>query len=222
MMLKKKIFIITGEASGDLLAYKVFKNLDLKKYNVSGIVGENLKKLKIKKCFDSSEITFFGIKDVLLNIFFIKKKINYTVNYIEKFNPDVVFSVDSPDFVFRVINKIKKNKKIQPKFLHYVAPTVWAWRESRLFSIKKYIDKIYLLFNFEKKYFKKFKIKYLFVGHPFFENFKFQKVNISKKSENLITFCELKRNISFKDGIKSLIQLCQQYFDFTNDMRAVA
>jgi len=193
-MFKKKIFIITGEPSGDVLAYKVIKNLDIKKYDISGIVGEKLKKLKIKKCFDNSDITFFGIKDVLLNIFFLKKKINYTVNYIEKFNPDVVFSVDSTDFVFRVINKIKKNKKIQPKFLHYVAPTVWAWRESRLLSIKKYIDKIYLLFDFEKKYFKNFKIKHLFVGHPFFENFKFQKINISKKSQNLITFCPGSRN----------------------------
>ena len=73
-MLKKKIFIITGEASGDLLAYKVIKNLDLKKYDVRGIIGENLKKLKIKKFFYNSRITFFGIKDVLLNIFYIKKK----------------------------------------------------------------------------------------------------------------------------------------------------
>ena len=73
-MLKKKIFIITGEASGDLLAYKVIKNLDFKKYDVRGIIGENLKKLKIKKFFYNSRIAFFGIKDVLLNIFFIKKK----------------------------------------------------------------------------------------------------------------------------------------------------
>jgi len=188
-MLKKKIFIITGEASGDLLAYKVFSNFKLKKYNITGIVGENLKKLKFKIFFNSSKITFFGIKDVLLNIFFIKKKINDTVRYIEQYKPAVVFSVDSPDFVFRVINKIKKNKIVKPKFLHYVAPTIWAWRENRLFHIKKNIDKIYLLFDFEKKYFKKFKIKYLFVGHPFFENFRFKKFNISTKSKNLITFC---------------------------------
>ena len=81
-MFKKKIFIITGEPSGDILAYKVIKNLNIKKYDISGIVGEKLKKLKIKKCFDNSDITFFGIKDVLVNIFFLKKKINYTVNYI--------------------------------------------------------------------------------------------------------------------------------------------
>jgi len=197
-MLKKKIFIITGEASGDLLAYKVIKNLDLKKYDVHGIIGENLKKLKIKKFFYNYSITFFGIKDVILNIFFIKKKINDTVKYIEQFKPDIVFSVDSPDFVFRVINKIRKNKKIKPKFLHYVAPTVWAWRENRLQSIKKYIDKIYLLFDFEKKYFKKFKINNLFVGHPFFENFNFNKLSISTKSQNLITFCPGSRDSELK------------------------
>ena len=73
-MTKKKIFVITGEPSGDVLAYKVIKNLDIKKYDISGIVGEKLKKLKIKKCFDNSDITFFWHQRCIGKYFFYKKK----------------------------------------------------------------------------------------------------------------------------------------------------
>lgn len=185
--MKKKVFIITGEPSGDLLAYKVFQNINFEYIEACGILGEKLQNLNIKKIFDNSEITFFGVKDVLLNIFYIKKKINQTVDFIEKFNPDIVFSVDCPDFVFRVIEKIKKNKKINPKFFHYVAPTIWAWRESRAHKIKKLIDKVYLLFDFEKKIFDRYKINNMFVGHPFFENFNYKSDIL--KNDKLISLC---------------------------------
>ena len=145
----KKIFIIVGETSGDLLAYEVIKNLVSNNIELRGIVGDNFKKFKIKGPFESKDITFFGITDVIKNIFYIKKKINKAVQYIENFNPDIVFSVDSPDFVFQVIKKIRSNKKIKPKFFHYVAPSIWAWREKRANKIKKLLDKIYLLFKFE-------------------------------------------------------------------------
>jgi lipid-A-disaccharide synthase len=193
----KKIFVITGEASGDILAFNVFKNLHKKKnLKISGILGEKLKKLSIRNIFSNHEITFFGISEILLNIFSIKKKIEKTVKYIERFKPDIVFSVDSPDFVLQVINEIKKNNKIKTKFYHYVAPTIWAWREDRLIKIKKSFDKIYLLFDFEKKYFDKFNIASKFVGHPFFEKFK-PNLNASVNNK-LISFCPGSRKSELK------------------------
>jgi len=186
--MKKKIFVITGEASGDLLAYNVLKNVNLSNIEVKGIVGNKLEQLNIDGPFKNSDITFFGITDVLKNIFFIKKKINQAVDYIEKFKPDIVFSVDSPDFVFRVIKLIKKNNKFKTKFFHYVAPSIWAWREGRGHKIKKLLDKLYLLFEFEKKYFDKYLINNVFVGHPFFENFDFNYSSYNSESK-IITFC---------------------------------
>jgi len=104
----------------------------------------------------------------LLNIFKIKSKINSTVEEIIKFNPDILFSVDSPDFTLRVAEKIKKlNNKI--KTVHYVAPQVWVWREGRVKKFKKFLDHILLLFDFEKKYFDKENIPNTFVGHPLLE-----------------------------------------------------
>ena len=152
----KKIFILTGEPSGDKLASKVINQF---KKNNSGIEylsvgGENLKSLGIQSIYELSEITYIGFTNVILNIFKIKKKINETVKAIIKFNPDILFTVDSPDFTLRVAEKVKKiNPKI--KTIHFVAPQVWVWREGRVKTIKKFIDHILLLFNFEKKYFDK-------------------------------------------------------------------
>ena len=79
-----------------------------------------------------------------------------------------MFSVDSPDFTLRVAERVKKkNKNI--KTIHYVAPQVWVWRKNRVKKIKKFIDHMLLLFNFEKKYFDQENIKTTFVGHPLIE-----------------------------------------------------
>ena len=163
----KKIFILTGEASGDKLASEVIADLKQLNSNIEylSVAGENLKKLGIKSIYDVKEITYLGFTNVILNIFKIKKKINETVKAIENFNPDILFTVDSPDFTLRVAEKIKiKYPKI--KTIHYVAPQVWVWREGRIKKIKKFIDHILLLFNFEKKYFEIENMSHEFVGHP--------------------------------------------------------
>ena len=166
----KKIFVLTGETSGDKLASKVIVKLKNKNPNIEYLCvgGEYLKSLGIQSIYELSEITYLGFTKVLLNIFKIKKKINKTVEEILKFNPDILFSVDSPDFTLRVCKKIKQ---IRPniKTIHYVAPQVWIWREGRVKKIKKFIDHMLLLFNFEKKYFDDENIKNTFVGHPLIE-----------------------------------------------------
>ena len=176
----KKIFVLTGEPSGDKLAStaisKLKKNYDDIEYLSVG--GSNLKKIGIKSIFELKEITYLGFTSVLLNIFKIKKKINQTVNEILKFNPDILFSVDSPDFTLRVAEIVKKkNPKI--KTIHYVAPQVWIWRKNRVKKIKKFIDHILLLFDFEKKYFDDENIKNTFVGHPLIEDLNTNKIDIN-------------------------------------------
>jgi lipid-A-disaccharide synthase len=167
----KKIFILTGEASGDKLASKAIS--DLKKINPNiaylSVGGENLKRIGINSIYDLNEITYLGFTSVFFNIFKIKKKINETVKAIEDFNPEILFTVDSPDFTLRVAEIVKKNNP-KIKTIHYVAPQVWVWREGRLKKIKKFIDHILLLFNFEKRYFDKENISNEFVGHPLLDN----------------------------------------------------
>ena len=166
----KKIFILTGEPSGDKLASTVIAKLKIQNPNIEylSVGGAHIKKLGIQSIFDLKDITYLGFTSVLFNIFKIRKKINKTVEEIIKFNPDILFSVDSPDFTLRVAEKVKKiNNNI--KTIHYVAPQVWVWRKNRVKKIKKFIDHMLLLFNFEKKYFDDENIKNTFVGHPLIE-----------------------------------------------------
>jgi len=177
----KKIFILTGEPSGDKLASTVVSKLkhsnsDIEYLSVGGI---HLNSLGIKSIYDLKEVTYIGFTSVLLNIFKIKKKINETVEKIIEFKPDILFSVDSPDFTLRVAEKVKKiNPNI--KTIHFVAPQVWIWREGRVKKFKSFLDHLLLLFPFEKKYFEKENIQSTFTGHPLLENEKNAKIDISQ------------------------------------------
>jgi lipid-A-disaccharide synthase len=176
----KKIFIVTGEPSGDKLATNVISKLIKINADIQFLCvgGTHLSSLGIRSIFDLKEITYLGFTSVLFNIFKIRNRINKTVEEIIKFNPDILFTVDSPDFTLRVAERVKKiNNNI--KTIHYVAPQVWIWREGRVKHFKKFIDHIFLLFNFEKKYFDKEDILNTFVGHPLLEQNKKSKTDLS-------------------------------------------
>ena len=177
----KKIFILTGEPSGDKLASKTIAKLKILNPNIEylSVGGENLKLLGVKSIYDLKEITYLGFTQVLLNIFKIHSKINKTVKAIIDFSPDILFTVDSPDFTLRVAEKVKK-KNLNIKTVHYVAPQVWAWREGRVKKIKKFIDHILLLFRFETPYFDKEQVSCEFVGHPLLEDIKIDKIDINQ------------------------------------------
>ena len=176
----KKIFILTGEPSGDKLASTVINKLKKKNSDIEylSVGGSHLNSLGIKSIYDLKEITYIGFTSVILNLFKIRNKINETVKRIIEFNPDILFSVDSPDFTLRVAEKVKSiNPNI--KTIHYVAPQVWVWREGRVKKFKKFLDHILLLFDFEKKYFDKENIPNTFVGHPLLEHEKKNKIDLS-------------------------------------------
>ena len=213
----KKIFILTGEPSGDRLAAKVISNLKKINPNIDylSVGGENLKSLGIKSIYDLKEITYIGFTNVILNLFKINKKINQTVKAIADYNPDILFTVDSPDFTLRVAEKIKKiNSEI--KTIHYVAPQVWVWREGRVKKIKNFIDHILLLFNFEKKYFEKEQVSCEFVGHPLLENKEQGKIDINQiigKNKVLISVFSGSR----KSEIRVLMPILLDFIKLMNE-----
>ena len=177
----KKIFVLTGEPSGDKLASKVIEQLKTTRSDIEylSVGGECLNALGIKSLYDIKEITYLGFTRVIVNVFKIKKKINETVNKIIEFKPDILFSVDSPDFALRVSKEIKK-KNPNIKTIHFVSPKIWVWRENRIKKLKFFLDHILLLFPFEKKYFDKEAIKSTFTGHPLLEDRSKSKVDISQ------------------------------------------
>ena len=219
----KKIFILTGEPSGDKLASTVISRLKLENPEIEylSVGGTHLNNLGIKSIYNLKEITYLGFTSVLFNIFKIKSKINKTVEEIIKFNPDILLSVDSPDFTLRVAEKVKRiNNNI--KTIHYVAPQVWVWRKNRVKKIKKFIDHILLLFEFEKKYFDEENIKNTFVGHPLIERNQNNKTvieNILPKDKKIISLFPGSRNSETNvllpillDFVKLMNQKHKEYF----------
>ncbi len=162
------IFIIAGEASGDLLGADLLKNLKIinKNITINGIGGEEMEKLPFfKSIFNINDISIMGFTEVIKNLFTIKKRIKTTINEIIKNKPKIVITIDSPSFNIRIIKKVKKILP-ETKFIHYVAPQVWAWKENRAKKIAKIFDILLCLFPFEPKYFEKYGLKCFIVGHP--------------------------------------------------------
>ena len=166
---KKKIFIIAGEKSGDLLGSKIIKGFDKKKYEFYGVGGEFMEKAGLKSLFSIDQLSIMGIFELLPKLFTIIKLIRKTVDYVFKIKPDIVLTIDAPDFSFRVMKLIKKrDKKNKIKKIHLVAPSVWAYRKSRAKKIAKIYDLLFCILPFEKQFFTKYNLKTVFVGHPIF------------------------------------------------------
>ena len=211
----KKIFIVTGEPSGDKLAATVIAKLKLSDPDIeySCVGGAHLNSIGIKSIFELKEITYIGFTSVFLNIFKIRNRINKTVKEVIKFDPDILFTVDSPDFTLRVANRVKKiNANI--KTIHYVAPQVWVWRKGRVKKFKRFLDHILLLFNFEKDYFDKENILNTFVGHPLLEKKDKNKTDLS----NIISTDKKIISLFAGSRVSETDLLLPVLFDFINMM----
>jgi lipid-A-disaccharide synthase len=160
-----KIAILAGEPSGDLIASQLMAYVRSKVKNIEfiGVGGPFMKKQGLRSFFDYSNLSLYGVFQVIPSIpkliFLRYKLINYLIN--EK--PDIFIGVDAPDFNFYIEKKLKK---IGIPTFHYVAPSVWAWRPKRVYKIKKSTDHIFSIFPHEKPLFEKVGIETTFVGHP--------------------------------------------------------
>lgn len=160
-----RIGIVAGEASGDLLGAQLIKDLK-KKYSdieIVGIGGKHLIDCGCQSLFSMERLSVVGISEVLgryLELLGIRKKL---VKYFINNPPDVFIGIDAPDFNLTLEEKLH-SKGI--KTVHYVSPSVWAWRESRLKKISRAVDLMLVLFPFELPYYERKNIAVSFVGHP--------------------------------------------------------
>ena len=163
-----KIVIITGEESGDVLGASLvdaLKKTSIGELELYGIGGSLLLKRGIQNYHHINEISVMGIVEVIPKILKIRKIINNVTQAVLELKPDIVITIDSPDFTLRVAKKIKfNNPKI--KILHYVAPSVWGWRPKRVLTVKAAVDKLLTILPFEKEIFEEQEISTTFVGHP--------------------------------------------------------
>ncbi|WP_299282034.1 lipid-A-disaccharide synthase [uncultured Tateyamaria sp.] len=161
-----KVFIIAGEPSGDALGGALMAGLTTLYPDVEfdGIGGEQMQAQGLNSRFDMSELTLMGIAEVLPKYRHLKRRIRETAEAAVAARPDVLITIDSPDFSLRVAKQVKAVSSICT--MHYVAPTVWAWRPKRAHKMARVIDHVLALFPFEPPYMEAAGMTCDFVGHP--------------------------------------------------------
>ena len=166
----KKIFICATEQSGDNIGEKIIKELRKLNSNIifDGIGGNLMKPYFNNQFYSLREFKSIGIIEVIFSISKYFKMINYLSKKILKIKYDLIITIDSPDFNYPLIKKIR-NRNYEGKAIQIVAPTVWAWRSYRAKKFSKVYDEIYTLFPFENKFFEKYNLKSTYIGHPIFE-----------------------------------------------------
>jgi len=164
-----KVYVIAGEVSGDMLGAKLYDALCKKTdqpIHLMGIGGEELTRCGMQSLFPMRELSIMGIVEIVPHIPNILSRIRQTVEDIKNKRPDVVITIDSPDFCFRVQKKLRGLGIPQ---IHYTAPSVWAWRPGRAKKIAQFLDHLIAFFPFEPPYFEKEGLPCTFIGHHLVE-----------------------------------------------------
>ena len=161
----KRVMIIAGEASGDLHAAKLVREVKEKNSDISfyGIGGKNMSEAGVETLVDSAELAVVGLIEVLAHWNTISGALKKMQHLLRTDPPDLLVLTDYPDFNLRLA---KTAKECGVKVLYYISPQVWAWRQKRVFKIRKLVDMMAVVFPFEETFYKQYNVPVRFVGHP--------------------------------------------------------
>jgi len=170
-MKRYTVFLSAGEPSGDFLGGQLMKALKDQlgdRVRFVGLGGSLMAAEGLSSLFPIEELSIMGLAEIIPHIRRIRNHIQETIKAIEEIRPDIVVTIDSPGFNFRVGKILKKRTKSIP-LVHYVAPSVWAWRPGRARSVAQFLDHLLVLLPFEPPYFIKEGLATTYVGHPVVE-----------------------------------------------------
>tara|TARA_B100002052_G_scaffold6694_1_gene5779 strand:+ start:12178 stop:13281 length:1104 start_codon:yes stop_codon:yes gene_type:complete len=172
-----KIFILSGEPSGDEYGALLMKNIKERSNNVTfiGIGGNLMSRQGLQSIVPLNQISIMGFFEVIKNIFFFLNLEKKILEIIKKENPDKIILIDYPGLNLRLAPKIKSFSR--SKIFYYISPQIWAWKEKRLNKIKKFIDHMIVIFEFEKMWYQKRNYEVHYVGHPFLDIWQKDKLN---------------------------------------------
>ena len=161
----KRVMIIAGEASGDLHAAKLVREVNQKSNDITfyGIGGNNMSEAGVETLIDSAELAVVGLFEVLAHWNTISGALKKMQHLLRTDPPDLLVLTDYPDFNLRLA---KTAKECGVKVLYYISPQVWAWRQKRVFKIRSLVDMMAVVFPFEDTFYKKYDVPVRFVGHP--------------------------------------------------------
>lgn len=187
--MSKKLYIISGEASGDLHGANVMKELyaDQPDLDIRFWGGDKMQAVGGTMAKHIRDLAFMGFVEVLMNLPTILKNIRFCKEDILKFQPDALLLIDYPGFNMRIAEWAKKNNI---KVYFYISPTVWAWKENRVHKIKRDVYKLFCILPFEAEFYKKYQYDVEYVGHPLLDEIEHyqelpkQELKIAENSDN--------------------------------------
>ncbi|WP_170463768.1 lipid-A-disaccharide synthase [Ruegeria arenilitoris] len=161
-----RVFVVAGEPSGDRLGGALMEGLRtlVPEVEFHGVGGPLMEAQGLDSLFPMSELSVMGLVEVLPKFFHLKRRIAETAQAVLDTKPDVLITIDSPDFSLRVAKLVKEQSSTRT--VHYVAPSVWAWRPGRADKMAKVIDHVLALLPFEPPYMERAGMECDFVGHP--------------------------------------------------------
>lgn len=171
-----KIFIISGEPSGDLHGANLVKALHAQDdhLTIKCWGGDRMQAAGAEVLKHIDELAFMGFVEVAANIRTILKNFDLCEKHIKEFQPDLVVFIDYPGFNLRIAKRVKK---LGIKTAYYISPQIWAWKENRVKQIKAYIDHVFVILPFEKAFYNKHGVDAQFVGHPLLDEIKHIELN---------------------------------------------
>ena len=216
-----KYYIIAGEASGDLHGGSLIKEIKLsdKNANIRCWGGDLMRNAGGDLIKHYKELSFMGFWEVLINISIIFKNLKFCKNDINDFKPDVIVYIDYPGFNLRIAKWARKKGY---KNHYYISPQVWAWKESRVNSMRKNIDSLYVILPFEKAFFEeKHNYQVNYVGHPLIERITKRtlkdgfadKIRLSS-NKPIITFLPGSRKQEINKILPEFIKIKNQFPEF--------
>ncbi len=214
-----KYFIVVGEASGDLHGANLIKEILAKDKSAEfqfwggDLMIEAAGKKAIKHV---RELAIMGFLEVIMKLSSIKKNFKDCKQQILDFNPDALIMIDYPGFNLRIAPFAKKNNI---RTFYYISPKVWAWKQKRVFKIKKYIDVLFTILPFETEFYKQFDYDVSYVGNPLMDAIetykKEKKIEIEDKSgKPIIAILPGSRGQEIKRVLPLMIQLADSYSNY--------
>ena len=175
-----KIFIIAGEASGDLHGSGLMRSIKAYNPNISfaGLGGKKMEKEGLRSIVSIDKLAVMGFVEVAKNLSFFLSLEKKIIENITSINPKKIILIDYPGFNLRIAQKIKKISNIQ--ITYYISPQLWAWKEKRVEVVRNNVDDMIVVFPFEKQWYKNRNIDAKYFGHPIIDNCK--SYNFSKNN----------------------------------------